>query len=181
MTQPIINVNINIAAPIEDPNTVRVPFTCRGEIKYFLVDREDFDRVNEHKWYLNIHGYMRLRGGGGVLHRYVLDITDPKIEVDHVNGDKLDNRKSNLRVVTHVQNCQNTKKSATNKSGFKGVSFHKALNEWRADIRVDGKTKYLGCYSTPEVAARAYDEAARIHFGEYGRYNFPREGERSAI
>ena len=181
MTQPIINVNITIAAPVEDPNTVRIPVTNKkGEIKYFLVDREDFDRVNEYKWRIDARSYVR-KGFGIFLHRFIMGIIEPKMVVDHVNGDKLDNRKANLRIVTNTQNAQNKKKQVNNTSGFKGVFFNKTTNKCVAQIRINGKCKYLGNFSTPEAAAHAYDEAARIYHGEFGRYNFPREGERSAI
>ena len=93
-------------------------------------------------------------------------------EVDHINRDKLDNRRSNLRLVTHTQNCVNASLRVTNTSGFKGVNFYRG-KYWRAYIRVNYRHISLGFFPTAEAAARAYDEAAREHFGEFAFLNFP--------
>ena len=84
--------------------------------------------------------------------------------VDHVNGNKFDNRKSNLRVATYSENCQNTGPKKNNTTGFKGVSRHG--NKWRASIMVNRKNVHLGSHETPELAAEAYDLAAIKFFGE---------------
>lgn len=94
--------------------------------------------------------------------------------VDHINGDSLDNRRSNLRVATATQNQGNRRKQrgkAT--SSYKGVSFVKARGKWLACIGRRGVVKNLGRYSTEEAAARAYDVAALEYFGEYAHLNFP--------
>lgn len=81
-------------------------------------------------------------------------------EIDHINRDPSDNRLTNLREVTHAQNAKNKGVSSRNKSGFKGVSFSKNENKYAAHIGHNNKTIRIGSYSTPELAAAAYDEKA---------------------
>lgn len=96
--------------------------------------------------------------------------------VDHINGNGLDNRRSNLRQATAFQNMANKRRYRNNTSGFKGVTRNTGTGRpWRAAIKVYNKGHHLGYFDTPEDAARAYDAAAIQHFGEYARPNFPRE------
>jgi hypothetical protein len=90
-------------------------------------------------------------------------------EVDHINMDRTDNRWVNLRLVTRSQNLANRRKLSTNKSGYKGVCWHKRSRAWRAQIKHEGKVRYLGQFATPELAHKAYCEAAELHFGTYRR------------
>lgn len=90
-------------------------------------------------------------------------------EVDHINGHGIDNRRCNLRLSSHQQNMCNTKKQSNNKSGYKGVSWHKRSQKWTAQIHIDRKVTYLGVFDTPEEAHRIYVEAARKHYGEFFR------------
>lgn len=85
--------------------------------------------------------------------------------IDHIDGDKLNNRIDNLRDVSFKQNAMNKKHRSNNQSGFKGMSKHK--NGWQAEI----SKKYIGLYQTPELAAAAYNERAKIEFGEYAVLN----------
>lgn len=88
----------------------------------------------------------------------------PSNELDHANQIKTDNRLSNLRDVTRSENMQNTSVRSDNSSGFKGVSWHAGAGSWMANIVVNGKSTYLGCFNTPEEAYAAYCEAAsRLH------------------
>jgi hypothetical protein len=90
-------------------------------------------------------------------------------EIDHINGDGCDNRLINLRLVDHAQNKYNAKLNLNNVSGIKGVSYSKRHRRWRADIRADGKSYYLGTFSTKEEAARArLDAEVQLH-GEFRR------------
>ena len=93
----------------------------------------------------------------------------PIDQVDHINLDKLDNRWVNLREATNSQNQANIHAHITNTSGFKGVSWHRGVQKWRAQIERDGHSCYLGYFDTPEAAAAAYANAAQKHFGEFAR------------
>ena len=88
----------------------------------------------------------------------------PKDDVDHINGDKMDNRIKNLRDVETVINCQNRRAArAGSKSGVMGAGWHKRLGKWAAQIRIAGKATHIGYFSTPEEAGQAYLEAKRQH------------------
>ncbi len=106
------------------------------------------------------------------LHREIMR-PGPGEEVDHINGDGLDNRRSNLRRVTTAQNAGNQRASRSNSSGFKGVSWSTSSGAWRAQIQVARRSKHLGYFASKEEAARAYDAAALKRFGEFARLNFP--------
>lgn len=95
--------------------------------------------------------------------------------IDHINGDKSDNRISNLRECNKYQNGQNRPKLSNNTSGFKGVYVNPKSGRYIAKIRVDGELHYIGTFDTPELAARAYDEAALEYFGEFANLNFEDE------
>lgn len=102
-------------------------------------------------------------------------------EVDHRDQDRANNKWNNLRTVTSAQNKANVRKRKNNKSGFRGVSPNGTSGKpWCAFITINKKAKNLGYYDTPEAAAHAYDAKAREVFGEFGTYNFPLAGERSA-
>ena len=89
------------------------------------------------------------------------------MEVDHINGNSLDNRKSNLRICTHKENVRNQKLSAANTSGYRGVSWNKASKKWEAYIKVNQKRIYLGKFVDILDAARAYAKKAKECFGEF--------------
>lgn len=94
---------------------------------------------------------------------------EPPPIIDHIDGNGLNNRIDNLREATIYQNGWNSKRSARNKSGFKGVSFNTEKNKWRAAIHVQGKTRLIGYFSTPEEAGEAYKKEAAILHGEFIR------------
>lgn len=106
------------------------------------------------------------------LHRFLLGLQkgDGRL-CDHVNGDGLDNRRSNIRLATGTQNCANRGPNAKN-PGFKGVDA-RPNGRFRASIGIAGGTRYLGTFAEAEAAARAYDDAARAAYGEFARTNFP--------
>jgi hypothetical protein len=94
------------------------------------------------------------------------------MEVDHQDGDGLNNRRSNLRICTHQNNSRNMRRHRDSASRFKGVSWWKTRQIWRAYIVVDNKQKGLGYYNNDTDAARAYDAAAKKLFGEFANLNF---------
>lgn len=96
------------------------------------------------------------------LHRWIMNVTDKNIHVDHQNGNTLDNRRENLRLCTNKQNTQNKK--------VKGYYYDKAYGKYRTSIRVDGKLKNLGRFNTPEEAQQAYRKAHAEAFGEFSPY-----------
>jgi len=153
--------------------------------KVALVDDEDYERVNQHKWYARFnHGnWYAERGQWDYAIKKVKDIkmhrliiSAPKdVQVDHINGDGLDNQRCNLRIVTQSQNQRNMKKRTKRKytSIYKGVCFDKERRKWVVSIYIDNKCRKIGRFKNEIDAARAYDEAAKKYFGEYARLNFP--------
>lgn len=141
--------------------------------KKAIVDDEDFNQFNKYNWYFN-SGYAVRKASKSSkfrLHREIMQA--PKgLEVDHINGDGLDNRKVNLRVCTHQENLRNKKMSKKNKSGFKGVTWNIRLQHWRASIRLNSVDNYLGHFNNKIEAAKAYDKAAKVYFGEFAKLNF---------
>ena len=109
--------------------------------------------------------------GSKLLHRLIIN-SPLGLHTDHINGDRLDNRRANLRVCTHAENARNRGGDSRNKSGYKGVNSSKNGKRWMAYIRLAGKTTNLGTYDTKEEAARAYDEAALSLHGEFAWLNF---------
>jgi len=88
-------------------------------------------------------------------------------EIDHINGDRADNRIANLRECTRRQNMGNSSRKKNNKSGFKGVWWYAAYKKWTSSIRINGRSTFLGYFDTPEAASEAYIAAANLHFGEF--------------
>jgi hypothetical protein len=137
------------------------------------VDLTDLASVIHHCWQHHA-GYATANVDGRTLlmHRVILGLPPGKVpEVDHINHDHLDNRRSNLRVGTRNQNGWNRRKqSRPSSSRFKGVDwFHGRI--WRARIRLDSKDIHIGLYETEEEAARAYNAAATKLFGEFAYLN----------
>lgn len=143
---------------------------------YFaIINKEDFELISKFKWCVCIKESRRYvvtdnKGKRIYMHRLILNAKTTEI-VDHINGNCLDNRKENLRICTTMENTRNRKKSNKNKSGYKGVSWHKAAKKWEAHITVNYKKIYLGCYQNKIHAAKVYNEAAIKYFGKYARLN----------
>ena len=141
-----------------------------------IVDAEDYEELNKHKWYYS-KGYAircarNIKGGQRtiLMHR-VANQTPDGSQTDHINCDKLDNRKANLRTVTNQQNQMNKGRDKDNSSKYKGVSWHKTNKKWRSRIKANGDHKLLGMFKNEDDAARAYNEAAIKYFGEYAGLN----------
>ena len=142
-----------------------------------IVDAEDYEWLNNWKWHVLKERYTcyayRSQYTGMVegkvklktifMHRLIMDCPD-KMVVDHRNGDGLDNRKCNLRVVTRRQNGQNRRDNSSSK--YPGVSWHKGTQKWGAYIQINNKKKHLGVFKEERDAAKAYELACRELVGE---------------
>jgi HNH endonuclease/AP2 domain len=141
-----------------------------------IVDDDMFEYLNQWSWFYHKNGYaMRSYRREGKfkkdrMHRVVVN-APAGYDVDHINGNKLDNRKENLRIATRSQNNYNKGLQSNSTSGFKGVSWSKQKNKWLARIRVDKKEMYLGSFDYKVDAALAYNEAAFKYHGEFAKYN----------
>lgn len=143
-----------------------------------LVDDEDYDALTMYGWGLVSTKYV-VRWDGVtktniLMHREIMCAPEG-MQVDHINGNKLDNRRCNLRVVSEQQNHWNQGPHKDSASGFVGVAWCRNCRVWRARIMQCGKNHHLGRFNTAEEAARARDAKARELFGEYARLNFPEE------
>ena len=134
------------------------------EVARALIDLDDVDKVKNYKWGLT-KGYV-LNKTIRELHRFIMNCPDDKI-VDHINHNRLDNRKSNLRICTKSQNAMNVKKRKDNTSGATGVCWNKKYNNWYAQIVVNTKCVCLGHYNTKEEAIEARKQAEIDLFGDY--------------
>lgn len=148
----------------------------------FLVDKEDYDRVSRHRWHTNHEGYVlrtvyieKGRWEKVRLHRFLMNAPENKV-VDHVNRDVLDNRKSNLRLASKMENVWNSGIRSTNTSGYKGVSYRKESKKWKAQINVNGKRVNLGHFESKHDAARMFNFWAKDLHGEFAWLNVIEEG-----
>ena len=152
----------------------------KGE--YAIVDDEDFEWLSQQRWHITSNRYARRIKWDGkkkkniyfymhreILQRYGFGMKGK--ETDHINRNKLDNRKVNFRIATHQQNGFNSSLSKRNKSGYKGVSWDKERKVWATCIGIDNKCLSLGRFITPQEAAIAYNNAALKYHVEFARLN----------
>lgn len=141
-----------------------------------LVDDEDYELLSPHKWHAsqaNAKFYAARNSGRPPnrmplrMHRIICPVP-PGMQVDHINGNTLDNRRANLRPATHAQNVHNRGITRFNMSGYKGVTWNH--RRWMARIEVDGLPKYLGTFDSPAEAHAAYRVAAEKLHGEFARF-----------
>lgn len=124
---------------------------------------------------LSSHGYktVQLFGKARKAHQliYMMFHGVEASEVDHINGNRADNRIENLRAVNRAQNCANQRTQTRSASGFKGVTFMRKSSVWRARIKISQKEIHLGCFQSKDEAAIAYNKAAEKHFGNFAKLN----------
>lgn len=146
-----------------------------------LVDKEDFDRIKSFNWHYSkslrgspfavtaklINGKMK----SILMHRLILNVNDNVTQVDHINHNALDNRRGNLRIATNAENSRNSRIGSNNTSGYKGVSWLKTSQKWRARIMFNRKEINLGCHNNIVEAAKAYNIAAKKYFGKFACLN----------
>ena len=156
-----------------------IPLT-KGQVGF--IDDQDAEVINRHKWTAvnsshdkTFYAHRSVKVDGKWkhlrLHRFLLNAPKNK-KVDHIDGNGLNNVRSNLRLCTHAQNLMNMR--CHNKHGLKGIAFiakRKGLRKWLSKIHINGKLKTIGIFETKIQAAKAYNEMARKHFGEFARLN----------
>ena len=150
----------------------------RGD-KVTVIDMADYDKVKGLSFSLDKGGYAihtfneKTPRTTKKLHQLLLPDVPAGYVVDHINGDRLDNRRCNLRIVTAHMNVINSKSRPNTSSKYKGVSFDTSRGKWISSIQVKGITKHIGRFASEEEAAKAYDKRAFELYGEYARLNFP--------
>lgn len=147
--------------------------------RFATVDDSDFEPLSQYRWKCMVrpqtcYAYRYEKTDQGwhkvFMHQAVMNPEDG-MEVDHINGNGLDNQRRNLRVCTHAENCWNQRKTGGTSSHYKGVAWNIGCRKWEAKIRVDGILRHLGVFASEEQAASRYNAAARKHFGEFARLN----------
>lgn len=144
-----------------------------------LVDDADAERVLQHKWRAMVrrngtaYAVRTLPWVDGkrpcqLMHRFIMGARDGE-DVDHRDGNGLNNQRANLRACSRTQNLGNSKRYRNNTSGLKGAAYNSRLGRYTASITVSGRTRYLGSFITPLEAHAAYNEAAAEAFGEFAR------------
>lgn len=149
-----------------------IGYTLKGE--EFWFDKEDYDLVKKYCWHYNSGGYLANKSKNGTvfLHRLVMGVSDSQVQIDHIvhppkPQHKVDNRKSNLRIVTNQQNQMNNAPSKNNTSGKTGISWVESRMKWEAYIWMNGKKIHLGYYTDKQEAITERKKAEKKYFGEY--------------
>lgn len=143
---------------------------------FIQIDDNDYELIKNFKWNIlevtpnNKYATTYIERKLVLMHRLLMGFPKGK-EIDHIDGNGLNNSRSNLRICSHKDNLRNRKINKNNKSGFKGVNYlaTKGKKKWRSYIYVNGKTINLGYYLTSQEAAEAYEKASKEYFGEYAR------------
>ena len=148
----------------------------------FYIDIEDLEKVKKYYWHKEGDGgftsYLPMENGKQIkLHRYIMDCCDGYV-VDHINHDRFDNRKSNLRIVSTMDNLKNVPLKSNNTSGCPGVCWNKNKQKWIVRITVNKKVIYLGYYINFEDAVKVRKNAEEKYFGEYSYDNSMKLSER---
>lgn len=152
---------------------IQIPLT-KG--MFAMIDEEDFELVSRYKWYARPVERTHYANSKSkkliIMHRLIMDINDPSIQIDHRNRDGLDNRRSNLRIATNSQNTCNRAPYKNRSSIYKGVYFDKKAQKWACQIRpIGGKTKHVGYFISEIEAALRYNEVAIKYHGEFAYIN----------
>lgn len=155
------------------------------------MDPDDYERIRKHKWYVSNRGrtYYAIRGQWSptlkkrltiAMHREIIDLPDD-LYVDHINHHGWDNRKANLRPATAAENARYARYPKINTtSKYRGVWYNKKKKRWRAAININSTRKIIGSFRNEIDAAKAYDKAAKLYYGEFAILNFPNESSLSS-
>lgn len=153
-----------------------------------LIDDEDLQLIKNYTWGIskvgnNFYAITQIKQKCFKMHRLILNITNPKTIIDHINHNGLDNRRQNIRQCTCSENLKNKKSKENSSSKYLGVTNSKRkykcidnnikeYNYWKATININGNNKHLGYFKNEEDAAKAYDEAAKLYHKEFANLNF---------
>jgi len=148
--------------------------------KVALVDDEDFEELNKHKWcalkapktFYAIRRDNDVKKSTIYMHRQILKLTDRNIQGEHRDNNGLNNQRSNLRACTNLENQRNKTCKVNGTSMYKGVHWHKRNRKWEVRISVNKKRIRGGSFKDEVLAAKKYDEMAKIYFGEFAWLNF---------
>lgn len=177
-------VDTNIRTEVRE--SMEIPI---GNGYFAVVDADDYPRLSQFLWSVKIdkrdprrtpYAQTNIYGARGQrtttsMHRLLLGDACAGLDVDHINRNGLDNRRCNLRVVSHAVNCRNRPKNRTNTSGYRCVSWHRRDECWQSWVWDGNRQVSLGYFDTAEEAAHAYDEAAVRILGDLAQLNFPKE------
>jgi hypothetical protein len=159
-----------------------------GDYAYCYVSDSEYDRVSRYKWFL----YFQIRKVGNTpiptihstiknktvkLHRFIMNVNDPEIDVDHINYNRLDNTNENLRLLTKKQHSVRRRPRKGLSSQYLGVSFKKQNKKWESYIHYNYKKVRIGYFNEEIDAAKAYDTKAKELHGEFANLNFPSTNE----
>lgn len=152
----------------------------KGKGKYVLIDDDIFSTASKYRWYLSRDGYAVSNSTNHDVTRKTIWIQTLVLKIkkgmrrDHINGNKLDNRRKNLRYCTPAQNIVNSKIQKSNNSGYKGVCWYKPKNEkigyWYVQLSLNNKRIYLGRYKNKLEAIKIFRKEAKKHYGEYYKF-----------
>lgn len=150
---------------MQDDGSALIPLLARDDVTvvaHAVVDADDAAWAGQWVWRLHPHGYATRQGSD--MHRELLGLSARDgMEGDHINRNRLDNRRANLRALPKGKNPQNMSSRAGASSPYRGVDWCKVMKKWRAQIRINGKATYLGCFATEEEAAKVALAARRLH------------------
>lgn len=162
----------------------KIPLYKRGfkhPIAFTLVDDEDYNFLINYSWWIRYNSNKTIKyaattisfgedkGKNMQLHCMLIPNSNPNLQIDHKDGDGLNNQRGNLQLITPSQNQAKKKTQLNNTSGYRGVSFDKKSNKWVAQIVCKGVKQYLGAFHTKEKAAKVYNKAAFEAFGEFAK------------
>jgi hypothetical protein len=164
-------------------NYRRKPDPPRGNVRlipvsdgeYVYVDAADYEWLRPYNWHSN-NGYAARNENHKtiLMHRQIMQPPQGMV-VDHADGNKANNCRSNLRVCTPAENHRNTRRMTVTTSVYKGVTYDKRRHKWKAQCCCENRSQRVSRCDGEVEAARAYDRMAVEHFGEFARLNFPRE------